>query len=187
MRISAMAMAIALLTLPGCGEEAPVGPTTQDFQAARQELAAKLEKEPKPQPAKEKPEQPQARLEPSFAAVEGFHYDARGGRDPFRSFQWEQMRLELSDAEMRGPLEQFDLNQLSLVGVVWKAHNVRALVQDPSGMSYIIAEGTRIGKNDGRVIRIDDNLVVVKETYVDSNLEETTRDIEMRIRATEGG
>jgi hypothetical protein len=37
------------------------------------------------------------------------------------------------------------------------------------------------------VIRIDDNLVVVKETYVDFNLEETTKEIEMRIRSTEGG
>jgi Tfp pilus assembly protein PilP len=88
---------------------------------------------------------------------------------------------------MRGPLEQFDVSQLSLIGVVWNANDARALIQDPSGMSYIIAEGAKIGKNSGRVTSIDDNLVVVKETYVDLNLEETTKDIEMRIRATEGG
>jgi Tfp pilus assembly protein PilP len=44
-----------------------------------------------------------------------------------------------------------------------------------------------MGKNSGRVTSIDDNLVVVRETYVDLSLEETTKDIEMRIRATEGG
>ena len=90
-------------------------------------------------------------------------------------------------AEEGGPLEQFDVNQLSLVGVVWHAASARALVQDPSGMSYIVAEGARIGKNDGRVMRIDDNLMVVKETYEDWQGQETTKDIEMRIRATEGG
>lgn len=187
MRISAMALAIALLALPGCGDDGPVGPTTEDFQAARQQLASKLKKAPKPPPVKKRAPVTESE-EPSFAAVEkGFHYDAKGRRDPFRSFQWEQIRLEMTNADTRGPLEHFDLAQLSLVGVVWEAENVRAMVQDPSGMSYIVAEGTRIGKNDGRVIRIDDNLVVVKETYVDSNLEETTRDIELRIRATEGG
>ena len=54
-------------------------------------------------------------------------------------------------------------------------------------MSYIVAEGTKIGKSNGRVTQIDDNLVVVQETYVDSSGETTTKDIEMRIRATEGG
>jgi Tfp pilus assembly protein PilP len=87
----------------------------------------------------------------------------------------------------RGPLEHFDVTQLSVVGVVWKNNNARALVQDPSGMTYIVAEGARIGKNEGRVTQIADNLVVVKETYVDTVGEETTKDIEMRIRVTEGG
>ena len=54
-------------------------------------------------------------------------------------------------------------------------------------MSFIIAEGTKVGKNAGRVLRIGDNAVVVKETYVDYRGKETTRDVEMRIRMSEGG
>lgn len=87
----------------------------------------------------------------------------------------------------RGPLEQFDVSQLSLVAVIWDVGTARALVQDPSGMSFIIAEGTRVGKNAGRVLRIGDSAVVVKETYVDYRGKETTRDVEMRIRTSEGG
>ena len=116
----------------------------------------------------------------------GFHYDAKGKRDPFRSFEWEQMRLDLL-SEDGGPLEHFDINQLSLVGVIWHAANARALVQDPTGMSYIVAEGARIGKNEGHVTRIDDNLMVVRETYKDYKEQQTTKDIEMRIRVIEGG
>jgi len=186
-----MALLVALLALPGCRESAPVGPSNEDFNQARRELAAKL-KQNKTGKASNKTAGERVASAPvdegGLPAVGGrFHYDPAGKRDPFRSFEWEQLKLELGDGNTRGPLEQFDVSQLSLVGVIWSAKNARALIQDPSGMSYIIAEGAKIGKNSGRVIKIDDNLVVVKETYVDLNLEETTKDIEMRIRATEGG
>ena len=187
-RITAMALALALLALVGCGRDAPTGPTTADFNEARQQLAGKLARGETKKTAPARRPQPQEPEELAFAASEpGYRYDARGKRDPFRSFEWEQLKLELTDADMRGPLEQFDVNQLTVVGVVWNDHNARALVQDPSGMSYIIGEGTRIGKNDGRVMQINDNLVVVRETYVDFLGEETTKEVEMRIRPTEGG
>lgn len=194
MRIRATLLAIALLALPGCQEKVTTGPTTTDFSNARAELAAKSrdkgEKQVAKAKAKVKAKASKKKGEPAeagFAVLEkGFHYDRRGKRDPFRSFEWEQMRLDLL-ADEGGPLEQFDVSQLSLIGVVWDAANARALVQDPSGMSYIVAEGARIGKNEGRVTRIDDNLMVVRETYEDWQGEETTKDIEMRIRVTEGG
>jgi Tfp pilus assembly protein PilP len=186
-----MALTIALLALPGCFEGAPVGPTTEEFNQARRELVAKLERGEGKKAAKRpagKGVLTAKADDTALPAMEGrFHYDPVGKRDPFRSFEWEQLELELSDGDMRGPLEQFDVSQLSLIGVVWDASNARALITDPSGMSYIVAEGAKIGKNSGRVTSIDDNLVVVRETYVDLNLEETTKDIEMRIRATEGG
>ena len=88
---------------------------------------------------------------------------------------------------MGTPLEQFDVSQLSLIAVVWKTGSARALVEDPAGQSYIIAKGTRIGKNEGMVTVIDDNLVVVNETYEDYLGNVTKKDIEMRIRRSEGG
>jgi Tfp pilus assembly protein PilP len=39
-----------------------------------------------------------------------------------------------------------------------------------------------MGKNEGRVITINDNLVLVRETYVDYVGDKTTKDIPMRIR-----
>ncbi len=191
MRITAMALAIALLALPGCQEDATVGPTSEEFNQARRELVTKLKKGKVDKAKKPALEERVATAKPTAGGPLGLegslHYDVAGKRDPFRSFEWEQLKLELGDGSMRGPLEQFDVSQLSLVGVVWNANSARALIQDPSGMSYIVAEGARIGKNSGRVTSIDDNLVVVKETYVDLSLEETTNDIEMRIRGTEGG
>ena len=111
--------------------------------------------------------------------------DASGKRDPFRSFEWE--RLVAEQADVRGPLEQFDVAQLSLVAVVWNAGRPREMVQDPAGQTYIVAPGTRIGKNLGRVLTIGDNALLVKETYVDLSGQETTKEIELSIRRSQGG
>jgi type IV pilus assembly protein PilP len=113
-------------------------------------------------------------------------YDRTNLRDPFRSFEWERREIAIQDT-VGGPLEQFDVSQLSLVAVVWKTGSARALVEDPGGQSYIVGRGTRIGKNDGTVTQIDDNLVVVNETYEDYLGNITKKDIEMRIRRSEGG
>jgi len=179
---------IAFLVLAGC-DDAPTGPTTEDFGRERSELMAKVKaKKKSTAKAAVRPAAPVAPVGPVFGAVgTGFRYDRSGMRDPFRSFEWEERsRLALDIAE-RGPLEQYDVNQLSLLAVVWNTGSARALVQDPAGNSYIVGEGTRIGKNEGRVINIDDNLIIVKETYVDFLGQETTKDIEMRIRRSEGG
>ena len=188
MRIRATLVAIALLGLPGCQDDVTTRPSNADFSTARAELGAKAKESPGKKKAARAAKKPKGeKAEVSFsAAEEGFHYDRRSLRDPFRSYEWEQMGLDAVAGDA-SPLEQFDVSQLSLVGVVWHAANARAMVQDPSGMSYIVAEGARIGKSDGRVTRIDDNLMVVKETYEDWQGQETTKDIEMRIRMTEGG
>lgn len=137
--------------------------------------------------AKEKPK-PAAKAKPkaeatTVAAVE-YHYDPTGKPDPFRSFVTSLKKTEV--ASQSTPLERFDLGQLKLDGIVW-GDKPRALVRDPSGKAYIVAEGTAMGKNDGRVIKIDDNVVIVKETYVDFLGKATTKDIEMRLHERQGG
>jgi Tfp pilus assembly protein PilP len=176
-----------LLVLVGCQDESS-GPSTQDFAQARAEAAARKKAKPPAKSARvARATEAKAGELGGFGSVDReFRYVANDRRDPFRSFEWERPD-RITDADLRGPLEQFDVNQLSLVAVVWQTGNARALVQDPSGTSYIVAEGTRIGKNEGRVIRIDDSTVLVKERYVDYLGQETTKDIEIRMRQSQGG
>ena len=189
-RVRALGVAIAVCALAGCEEERPLGPTTQEFSQEREALAAKLEqgKGTVRTPARKPPNAAGAAAPAGFAADGAdFHYDPAGRRDPFRSYEWEYMKRELASAQQSGPLEQYDLAQLQLVGVIWDIGRARALVQDPSGMSYVVAAGARMGKNEGHIMRIDDNLVVVRERYVDLYGNESTKDVEMRIRASDGG
>jgi Pilus assembly protein, PilP len=112
-------------------------------------------------------------------------YDPSGKRDPFRSFVLDRLK-ELA-SQQKGPLEQFDVGQLELHGVVWETNRPRALVADPSGQVYVVREGDHIGTNQGSVVRIDDNLMLVRETYVDHMGEPTTKETEMRVRRNQEG
>jgi type IV pilus assembly protein PilP len=185
-RFQTLGAAIAVCILAGCGEETPLGPTTAEFNSERQALVAKLDKG-KGKAAARKPEA-RAVTGGGFAASGGeFSYDPTGRRDPFRSFEWDHLKREFADAEQSGPLEQYDLTQLALVGVVWDVGRARALVRDPSGMSYVVAAGARMGKNEGLVTQINDNLLIVRERYVDLYGNESSQDVELRIRASDGG
>jgi type IV pilus assembly protein PilP len=182
--------------LVGC-EEANNQPTGAEFEQERAALNARVKVRKSKKAAGQKstagaPAQIAAvpkgeSADESFeGSGRGLVYDRTGRRDPFRSFEWE--RKELANRDMvGGPLEQFDVSQLSLIAVVWKTGSARALVEDPAGQSYIIGKGTRVGKNEGMVTQIDDNLVVVNETYEDYLGNVTKKDIEMRIRRSEGG
>jgi len=188
-RVTAIVVSLLALLLAGCQQEQNV-PTAADFAHEREKLVKRVSDRKTKQAA---PKKVVANSDEG-AAPGGFAISSAGSdyaptvdRDPFRSFEWERLELENLDSELAGPLEQFDLSQLELMAVVWKTGGARALVQDPAGQSYIIGVGTRVGKNDGSVTAIDDSLVVVKETYVDYLGHETKKDVEMRIRRSEGG
>jgi type IV pilus assembly protein PilP len=198
-KIAAIASSFALLVLVGCQEESNQ-PSNQEFQQERAALNARVEARKAKKASSQAAAATPAASSPQVAAMpkgtptddafigsgRGLVYDQAGLRDPFRSFEWERREIASQDM-VGGPLEQFDVSQLSVIAVVWKTGSARALVEDPTGQSYIVGKGTRIGKNDGMVTEIDDNLVVVNETYEDYLGNITKKDIEMRIRRSEGG
>jgi type IV pilus assembly protein PilP len=186
----ALAAAASLGAVLGCSDEAPPGMTADEFAEARNQASAVAKKTPPAAPtAVAAATTPAAKIDPISGVAQiqsGYSYDPTGKRDPFRSFVWDRPDKMAAVAEA-GPLGQFDLSQLEVVGVVWRTGNARALVTDPSGESYIVGQGAAIGKNRGRVVSIDDNMVIVKEIYVDYLGQETTKDVEMRMRRNEGG
>lgn len=185
---------IAVLALTalwaGACQKQSVGPQAADYQEQRAAIIAKKKQElTGGAPAAVAQQQEQARHELQAGTPTSvkpvYEYDPTDKRDPFRSFVLE--RLKEIASEEKGPLEQFDLGQLNVLGVVWDTNQPRALVADPSGQGYIVREGDPIGKNEGEVVRISDNLILVRETYVDYVGEKTTKEIEMHVRQSQGG
>jgi len=178
---------VGLVAGTGCERPNPNAPSVQDYEQKRAEL---LKKQAGQTVAKRgaagRAAQDEADARGLGTTTAGLGYDAEGRRDPFRSFIADQ-KMKVADAE-RGPLEQFDLSQLTVVAVVWGTGRPRALLEDPSGRGYVVQVGTAVGKNAGSVTSIDDNAVVVRETYVDYLGEQTSKEIEMRTRSmTQGG
>jgi Tfp pilus assembly protein PilP len=189
-RLVAIAIIATLLGLvAGCGEDATTGPTAADYKAERERLLAQMKKNKAakpPEPEATAPAQATAPQQPESgfgALAESYTYEKKGKRDPFQPFR--QSAWVREDAQ--GPLMAYELEQLSVVAVVWDTDNPRALIADPRGDMHVVKEGSPIGKNDGLVIHIGDNMVLVKETYVDFAGEMTTNDVELRIRSTQGG
>jgi hypothetical protein len=191
-RLAAIAALVCVVLLTAaCGEEPVTGPSAADYKAERERLLAKMKKNK----GKQAPPQQQAAAgQPGAGGEEGAHsgfgavaatysYDPRGKRDPFQPYNHNK-GLKM---DVQGPLMAYELEQLQVVAVVWDTGSPRALVADPRGDMHVVREGTPIGKNDGLVIHIGDNMVLVKETYIDFAGEMTTNDVELRVRSTQGG
>jgi type IV pilus assembly protein PilP len=121
------------------------------------------------------------KVEPVAPNTVAYHYDPTDKTDPFRSYIRREVTLD-NDATS-SPLERFDLSQLTVMGIIWGVDEPRALVKDPTGKGYIVKAGTPIGKNKGRILRIEDNKVVVKETYLDHLDRATTKEVELELYA----
>ena len=187
-KLLAMLSAATLLVV-GCEKGGKNAPSVQDYEQKRAELIKQKEKEGGTVVAQRKPGTNGAQgAADGGGLVSGgdtYAYDATNKRDPFRSYILDEAERRANHE--RGPLEQFDLSQLTLVAVVWGTERPRALVTDPSGRGYVVQEGTPIGKNEGQVIRISDNTMLVRETYVDYLGAATSKEIELRVRSKAQG
>lgn len=114
---------------------------------------------------------------------EGYTYDPSGRRDPFRPFGQSQVvaptpapipipapqagvppalqpPTPLSPAE---PLQQYDLAQLKVVGIVWEVRSPKAMIKDPIGKLHLIRKEAKIGRNNGFVAAIREGEIIVVE------------------------
>lgn len=143
-----------------------------------------------PIPAVKQPKVPES---PAPEAVNGeepqkAEYQVIGVRDPFQPF------AGINPAEsMAGgypgkgpdPLQKLALSQVYLVGVIIGKQN-KALLQDTSGMGYIVSEGMLIGENNGVITKITKDAVTVKQHFKDYMGRVTTREVVLALRKEEG-
>ena len=85
-----------------------------------------------------------------------------GGRDPFRPMTL-RAKVNTRARENLSPLERLDLSQLKVVGIIWDIKEPRAMVEDTTGLGYVVKVGTPIGSNDGTVKAIHRNQIVIEE------------------------
>lgn len=100
-------------------------------------------------------------------------YSSEGRIDPFEPLiRPEQKKESLNTAKgqtqekprlILTPLMKLDFSQMRLVAVVMAESGNIAMVEDSTHKGYSIRIGTYIGKNGGRVVKIDKNRVIIME------------------------
>ena len=115
----------------------------------------------------------------SASQEEPYRYRSEGRRDPFRSV------LDVDKGSIRTdgpptPLEQFEPNQLRLVGVMWNSNGYHAMLETPDGMAYTARLGTAIGVN-GTVSSVSEENLVVRQFVRDVFGEEKTQEVELNL------
>lgn len=109
---------------------------------------------------------------PEWVKPSDYTYSPIGKPDPFKSFvraapaapaaRQEQPQRPLT------PLERIDVTQLQLVGILWYPEDpdkVMAMVRLPDGKGFVLRKGSRVGQNNGQVVAISSDEVVVREDY----------------------
>ena len=119
-------------------------------------------------PAK-KPEQPER---PRYSSV--------GKRDPFRPLSLKPKASQRA-RENLSPLERYELRELKLVGIVWGIQEPKAMVEDATGLGYIVKVGTLIGPNEGKVKQIKPGEVVIEESSVDFYGAKKSQEVSMKL------
>ncbi len=137
--------------LAGCSEE------PSSSQQVKKTTAVKT-------PAKKRVPAPEVKAE--VKKEEPFVYLAEGRRDPFVPLTRIRRPIGGSD-EPATPLQRYDLDQFKLVGVVVGMGESKAMVTAPDGKSYILAKGVKIGKNNGVILEINSEVILVEEKYYD--------------------
>lgn len=134
-------------------------------------LAAILLAAPLGSPAAETGENASSEMVPEWVKPSDYTYSPIGKPDPFKSFvrtgpapaaQQQQPQRPLT------PLEQIDVTQLQLVGILWYPEDpdkVMAMVRLPDGKGFVLRKGSRVGQNNGQVVEISSDEVVVREEY----------------------
>jgi type IV pilus assembly protein PilP len=146
---------VLVFVLAGCSEEtaAPVAYKSKKSSAVKPPPAKKVAPPVvKEEEVKEKPAE--------------FTYVIKGRRDPFVPLTQIRRPIEKS-VEPATPLERYDLPQFKLIGVIVGKGDPKAMVVAPDGKSYLLSKGLKIGKNNGVILDINGESIVVEEKYYD--------------------
>ena len=111
-------------------------------------------------------------------------YIARGKINPFEPLFKEKpvSRKKKKKRIPRTPLEKLSIGQLKLVAIIRAPSGNKALVEESSGKGYVIKQGTYIGLNAGRIIKIEKDNIIIEEEVEDiqGNIEVRQRELKLQ-------
>lgn len=126
-------------------------------------------------------------LSPTMSKVsEYIRYNSAGRRDPFLSILiLTKQKIEKQKKRKRNPLENVDVTEIRLLGIVKKGSKYYASILLPDGKAFTITKGTTIGLYDGKVVDIALDRLVVREYVMDYRGRIKPKDTILKLRKEE--
>jgi type IV pilus assembly protein PilP len=126
---------------------------------------------------------------PEIEPVESFVYSAGDRRDPFtmddRSAEVAQQRepngLAPDPARRKEPLEAYSLDSMRMVGTLEQYRKRWALITTPDGVLHRVRVGDYIGRNNGRIVRIEPRELQLSELVEEAPGEWQRREASMAL------
>ncbi len=116
--------------------------------------------------------------------VKPYTYDAEGKPDPFNPFIDVNKKLaeeknkkketvaapaaKPENLQFLPPLQRYGIEEFRLVAIGGSDMKRIAIVEDSNGRSYSLLRNTKIGMNDGKVLKILDDSVIIEEKVRDA-------------------
>lgn len=157
MRWRPLSILLLLLVVPACGEEEADAPAAAPTTAAAPSVPARKAGAAAPAATTAAPESVTASED---LVVRRF----RPVRDPFRSVTELRRR---NTSSLTHPLQQYSVQQLELLGIIWGIADPKALLRAPDKREFVIGVGTPVGTGDGKVVAILQDRVIIVERYYD--------------------
>jgi type IV pilus assembly protein PilP len=97
-------------------------------------------------------------------------YDPAGRRDPFLSIialTKQKIKKMTKRRRTLNPLENYDLTDIRLLGIVFDGKEYYASVILPDGKGFTVRKGMILGINGGKIIELTADRMVVREYFPD--------------------
>jgi Tfp pilus assembly protein PilP len=162
-RSLAVLIGVAFITLAGCkGKASPPQSAVGKPKPAVSAPSASMKEEPK-------------------AEKEVYVYEQKGRRDPFMSLV-QVSKEKPKRLSGRKPVENFDVDEIKLVAILWDTKQYYALITLPDNKSYTIRKGTTLGLYGGKVEDITKDKVLIREHVKDYRGQPKTKDTILKLR-----
>lgn len=174
--ILAATLTLIFIPVASCKKEAP--------KPAVQKQAEKVKPAPKAPPAAPA----EIKKEKKTSEEETYSYNPQGRRDPFLSIieVTKRQREAAQRKKSLKPAESYDVSEIRVIAIARDKDRYYAMVVLPNKKYFTVKEGMTLGIHGGKVIRIDERGVVVREFLTDYKGEIQPKDTILRLRKEEG-
>ncbi len=136
--------------------------------------------------ATEKNSQRTFKFKPKPYKIEVVNYDPKGRRDPFLSVvALTKQKIEKKRKKKINPLENYDVADFKVLGIVYDGTRYYASVMLPDGKAFTVTKGMTVGLYDGKIIDITPSQIVVREYVMNYKGQLKPKDTILKLRKEE--